>query len=282
MPRRVGSQLWLSRLTYRATLFSSALRWLRHRGLSPNDRFVASYPRSGSTWLRFMLYAATTGASPSFQNVNRAIPDVGRHRQAPSALPSKGRLVKTHESYRHAYGGGVYVVRDPRSVVVSEFRWATGVDLYRGSFDRFVDDFVAGRVHRFGSWAENVGSWVDGPAAEAGRLLVLRFEDMRADPVDALGSASAFLGLSPSAERIRDAVEDTAIDNMRRKEDTAGPELRERSDASGRFINRGSSDEWAELLRPDQIRSIEEHAGSLMSRFGYGSGAPAAPGSVSG
>ncbi|HKS75489.1 MAG TPA: hypothetical protein VJQ82_19930, partial [Terriglobales bacterium] len=36
------------------------LVWLRHRGLGPRDTFVASYPRSGSTWLRFQLFELLT------------------------------------------------------------------------------------------------------------------------------------------------------------------------------------------------------------------------------
>ncbi|MEX2446142.1 MAG: hypothetical protein WD734_02295, partial [Dehalococcoidia bacterium] len=44
----------------------SPLRWLLkiqwdHRGLRPADVFVASYPRSGSSWLRFLLYEMTAG-----------------------------------------------------------------------------------------------------------------------------------------------------------------------------------------------------------------------------
>src|SRR5690349_7136880 len=52
----------LRQIRYRAA--KSRLRapfvWLRHRGLDPQDTFVASYPRSGSTWLCFLLFEILT------------------------------------------------------------------------------------------------------------------------------------------------------------------------------------------------------------------------------
>jgi hypothetical protein len=253
---------------YRSRQLSAPLLWLRHRGLVPDDRFVASYPRSGSTWLRFMLFEALSGPS-SFWDVNRAIPDVGQQRKASMRLPGGGRLIKTHELYRNAYTAGVYVVRDPRSVVVSEYRWATARGLYRGPVDRFVGDFVAGDVHRFGSWAANVRSWLDGEAGSEGRLLVVRFEDMKRDPGATLAAACGAVGVAVTSGGVERAVRNTTLRDMREKERTAGREVRLPGREGRRFINEGSSDAWASVLEADQVAAIEAHAGSLLSRLGY-------------
>ena len=47
--------------------------WYRHRGCTDADAFVASYPRSGSTWLRFLLFEVLCKDSAIFDNVNRPI-----------------------------------------------------------------------------------------------------------------------------------------------------------------------------------------------------------------
>ena len=94
----------LKRLRYQ--LSKSRLRvplvWSRHRGLKDQDVFVASYPRSGSTWLRFLLFETLTKNDAGFDNVNRMLPDVGMHADATPLLPNQGRLIKTHEPFRPA------------------------------------------------------------------------------------------------------------------------------------------------------------------------------------
>jgi len=70
--------------------------WVRHSTLRSCDVFLASYPRSGSTWLRFILQEILTGEPSRFENVNQRIAFVGRHGNAPSLLPSGARLLQTH------------------------------------------------------------------------------------------------------------------------------------------------------------------------------------------
>src|ERR1017187_3695816 len=94
--------------------------WARHRDITAEDVFVASYPRSGSTWLRFVLAEALTGQPSTFPSVNRAIPQVGYHAQA-LRLPAGGRFIKTHESYRRECRRAVCLVRDPRDTLLSEY-----------------------------------------------------------------------------------------------------------------------------------------------------------------
>src|SRR5215472_10450025 len=96
----------LSKTWLRAPLVS-----LRHRGLDARDVFFASYPRSGSTWLRFLLFETLSGQSSAFGKVNDCIPDVGDHLKAPRLLPGGGRLIKTHEPYRNSYEKALYIVR---------------------------------------------------------------------------------------------------------------------------------------------------------------------------
>jgi hypothetical protein len=58
---------------------------------------LASYPRSGNTWLRFVL-ADVLAESSSFDNIQGLIPEIGIHGGARSLLPNGGRLIKTHEA----------------------------------------------------------------------------------------------------------------------------------------------------------------------------------------
>lgn len=106
---------------------------VRHRTLGSADVPVAAYPKSGSTWLRFLLAEAVTGRTADFQSVGDVIPYVGKQRGAPHVLPSGGRLVKTHEPYRPEYRTSVYLVRDIRDVVVSYYYMYRWLRYYRGT-----------------------------------------------------------------------------------------------------------------------------------------------------
>jgi len=45
------------------------LVWIRHKSLRSSDVFLASYPRSGSTWLRFLPYDSLLGESSGFSHL---------------------------------------------------------------------------------------------------------------------------------------------------------------------------------------------------------------------
>src|SRR5260370_35868944 len=75
------------------------LVWIRHQSLRSSDVFFASYPRSASTWLRFLLYDSLLGESSGFSSVNQAIPDVKLHKAGVQLIPCGGRLIEPHEYY---------------------------------------------------------------------------------------------------------------------------------------------------------------------------------------
>jgi hypothetical protein len=183
---------------------------LRHTAISPRDVFVLSYPRSGNTWVRFMLAHLVLGREPSFDDVFSHIPPVGRHRGAPGVLPDGGRLIKSHERpappHGSSYRKAVYLVRDGRDVSVSYYYWYLQNALYEGPFDGFLRLFLAGRLDGFGAWHEHVRSWLTSAPARANALLVVRYEDLVARPTENLGRIAEFVGLEATREQLEDAL----------------------------------------------------------------------------
>src|SRR6478609_9386530 len=143
------------------------LVWYRHRALSPGDVFVGAYPRSGSTWLRFLLLEVLSGQCAEFDSVNTLLPSVGEHRGSPALLPGGGRLIKTHENYRPEYRKAVYLVRDARDVLLSEYAYQKAKGWFESDFDSYLLAFLKGKVNAYGSWQEHVRDWTD--AARHGR-----------------------------------------------------------------------------------------------------------------
>ena len=250
------------------TLVRDALVAYRHRGLRPDDVFLASYPRAGSNWVKFLLLESITGRDLTFPESDEMMPYVGDHHSAPNVLPDGGRLLKTHEWYRQQYGRSIYLVRDPRDVVLSEYKYLAGRGKYTRGFDRFVEEFVGGTATGLGFWGDHVLSWLE---ADPAKVHVVRYEDLRADPAGGLAAMLDFLGISRSHEEIERAVENNTLQRMREKEDAARSSRANFQDLQDgyRFVNTGAVGGWQAELREEQVRALEARAAPILARLGY-------------
>ncbi len=277
----------LKKLRYKASRTKLRLpkAWWEHRGLNENDVMFASFERSGNTWLRFVLMEILTKDNAGFLNVNQILPEMGTHRESKPVLPNGGRFIKTHEQYRPEYKRAIYLMRDLRDVMLSN--WARDKEMGFSQYfdngkdmDGYVESFLQGRVTRFGSWQSHVDSWMNCPLAKNRNLLVVRYEDLRKDTETGLMEMLEFLGIRGDRDVVRRAVENNSLRAMREKEDKAkksgatlgkGTLLRkhrvDREDA--RFVRSGSVGGWREKLSPAQIEMVTKHAGEALARAGY-------------
>jgi hypothetical protein len=253
------------RRKFAQTRLRAPLVWLRHRDLTPADIFFAAYPKSGTTWARFVLYELLTGKSSGFKATNSQMPGVGLHAKASRVLPSGGRLIATHEYYRKEYHRAIYMVRDARDVLLSEHAFLKALDYYQEDLAQFVPYFLFTCVSAYGPWHKNVASWLDSPIAGSQNMLLVRYEDLRQDPVPWFARMAEFLGLDVNEEKIKIAVANNSIEAMRKKEDREPV----RTSIRGRFVREGKVRGWLSKLTPAQVRLIEEHAGPMLSRLGY-------------
>ncbi len=285
----------LKTLRFRAsrTRLRAPKAWWQHRGLNDKDVFLASFERSGNTWLRFVMMEIFTKNNAGFLNVNQIIPEMGTHREMKPVLANGGRLIKTHEMWRPEYKRAIYLMRDLRDVMFSnwardkEMGFSRYFDKGRG-FDGYLESFLQGKVTRFGSWQKHIESWLDCPLAKNGNLLVVRYEDLRKDTVTGLTEMLHFLGVDASPELIQQAVDNNSLRAMREKEEKAkasgavmgkGTLLKkhrtDREDA--RFVRSGSMGGWRDKLTPDQIEMVKRYAGRVLTRVGYPAGSEEAP-----
>lgn len=257
------------------------LVWSWHLGLKPQDAFLASYPRSGSTWLRFMLFEILCGEEAGFRKIEDRLPEIHTHRGVPPILPGGGRLIKTHEPYRSDYKKAVLLMRDVRDVVLSVYAGGLALGLIpivsKGDFDSFLLAFLEGKVLTTGSWQEHSRSWLESPLARNNNLLVMQYEQLRKDPEQKIGEILQFLGISPDFQVIRKAIENNSLQRMRAKEENAkkaGEESivlgeRRHLDEDRRFVRKGSVGGWHGQLNDAHVKLIEQYTGSMLLAAGY-------------
>ena len=271
-----------------------------------NIVWLASYPKSGTTWLRAFLhnflrptdrpydinrltdfsesecdaqlyrhYDSRPASTYSIADVQRLRPKV--HRDLTKAFPDLV-FVKTHNAVLMVEGmplltpqftaGSIYIVRDPRAVALS----------YSHHFGRPVDeviDFMANDGAATGNddrhVFERLGSWsthVQSWTQQPNpRLHVMRYEDMLADPVASFGRVIRFLGREPPAERLDQAIRFSAFEVLQEQERQTG--FVERPATATEFFRAGKADAWRTILTPAQIGRIEHDHAQQMRRFQY-------------
>jgi hypothetical protein len=277
-------------------------RWLRGyeeaKKLEKADAVIASFGKSGRTWLRVMLtryfthkYGLSSSTMMEFDELKRRN----------SAIPT---LFFTHDNYLRDYTGTdakfenygrakiVLLVRDPRDTAVSQyFQWKHRIRPRKKIINAYplgdmeVYDFIAGeaagipKIIRFmNSWAQDIDRFP--------QLMILKYEDLRADGPNQLRKLLGFLGQSPSETEIEDAVTYASLENMRRLERENSGKLTfntrlkpaDANDPASFKVRRGKVGGWRDYLTPEEVDKIEHMVDSELDPvFGYGAAQKASP-----
>ena len=257
----------------------------RNLAVRQDDTFLVSYPRSGNTWTRFLIANLVfPDKVVDFRNIEKLIPDANSQSSRTLKSTPPPRVIKTHEYFDHRYPKTIYIVRDPRDVALSYYQFSRkyGQIDEKVSLENFVDDFVCGRLISadYGTWGENVGSWMYARGHSLSFLLV-RYEDMRQNPTTELTRISTFMGIRPDPVRLQKAVELSDADHMRKLEElqddqwqktlgyVARREYKKKKRKDIPFIGWAKAGGWRNSLPESCVHQIESAWGELMTTVGY-------------
>jgi len=250
--------------------------------------WLASYPKAGNTWVRFILADLACDGVAASEEVERLIPDAHRHgTPAPPPLFDDAMILKTHAlpAALDLTGatGAIYVVRNPLDLFCSYLAyWKVPEQRKRRRRTEALAAFARNRGgslwrrQGFGTLPENVASWLS-PALPFPRL-VLRYEDLTAAPRHEIARLCRFLGIERSSDALDRTIRRTSFDAMRATEEAErlagrpGFFTTEGSNAvtpDWRFMNRGRVGGYRELLTDHEIDALATAFGPLMVALGY-------------
>jgi hypothetical protein len=237
-----------------------------------DDTFIVSFPKSGNTWTRFLIANLLHPEEPvNFGNIDRLIPESEGLTRIQLPRVPRPRIMKSHEYFDARFRKVIYIVRDPRDVAVSQFhffrkRRRIGDDY---SIEQFVTRFVAGETSDYGSWGDNVASWLV-TRQNSPDFLLLRYEDMVARTGAELTRVASFLGVRATPDLVAQAVERSSADQMRKLEGanaTASVTKNTRQDIP--FVRAAGSGSWKTGLPEKSAVELETAWAPLMKWLGY-------------
>ena len=268
--------------------------------------WLASFPKSGNTWLRAFLanylfdarepYSleklqrfglSDADAAPYAKLAGKPHTDLTEaeyavlrpqvHRSF-AASSRENVLVKTHNAIGDVAGvptiteavslGAIYVIRNPWDVAVS----------YADHFGVSLDDAVIALARpslMIEPSSSNVRQYLGGWSGHVGSwnsarqipLLVIRYEDMAATPEATFAKVVNFMGLPPDAARLSRAIRFSSFGELSAQEAKSG--FAERSVSAKRFFRQGQVGGWRDVLSDDQARRIADDHRPALQAYSY-------------
>ncbi|TQV79817.1 sulfotransferase domain-containing protein [Denitrobaculum tricleocarpae] len=269
--------------------------------------WLASFPKSGNTWLRLFLANYVMNATEPFPinkahlltfgdmtgapyekltrkplaelddaTIDRLRPRVHR---ALAGQKADIMLVKTHQAVLQRGGdwtvtadltkASIYVIRNPLDVAVS----------YAHHYNRDpvdIIDALNSPWHKLPGDKKSIvtqylGRWSDHVLSWVDdpvlAPLVMRYEDMKRDPKSEFGRAIEHLGLDVDEERLKRAISFSSFTELSKQEQVSG--FVERSKNADRFFRGGRIGDGIEQFTSEQISRIVDEHRTVLARFGY-------------
>ena len=199
---------------------------------------------------------------PDINQLYSAGADLSKYAHLPNP-----RVFTVHARYDRAFPRVIYILRDPRSVMVSYWHQKRLVD---PGFNLSLKEFIAKDDHWPTLWNKHVEEWL---FRDHKNVMMVRYEDMAANTFEIARKVIEFIKLPSDDHTIEHAVEAAKFENMKALEDKYGRRVQGAHEE--RFIRKGNTDSWREELDEESLRILEQKYGAVMTKLGYYSGCAA-------
>jgi hypothetical protein len=223
----------------------TALAW-RHV-----DALLTSYPKSGRTWFRFILASylkmiVTPDEPADLHNMFTAVPNLAWDPER--GIPAFDRrhffampLIAVSHDHPNGFLAAecqvIYMVRDPRDLMVSAYYHATR---HRRRYSGDIDDFVRNTEYGLDALVRHMNDWL--PTLLQHSHYILSYERLSAAPEVVLKEALQFLGIEYDRVLVPRAIEAASFGKMRDLEVKQGMPNHDydRSDPQALRVRRGT------------------------------------------
>jgi hypothetical protein len=240
----------------------------RQNNFDLEDVFLVSFPKSGNTWMRFMitglyLWEINKGNSePNYFNIHTYVKDLHLERiKQRSYFSGMPRIIKSHRTFSPNYTRVIFVVRDVRDVMISWFNFINRNEVKFKSFDNFLRNPYYG----VSAWKYHTDSWLNSATKANKKLLLLRYEDIMDNPINEIKKMLSFLNVKFEEEGIKWSLQQSSKERIKKLESAYG---RART-SKVPFLRKGEKDQWKKEMSRDNIDYIIKVAGDTLKACEY-------------
>ena len=247
---------------------------------------VSSYPKSGATWFRFLMYACTNGEIEKSRDVRRFYPGIRIQQALIQKKIEEGErfFVKSHYPYTDKIPffdnikATIYIARNPLDVIASYINHVQVQDnplTKKRQINNIIKaaiknankrEFQIHTENAAGGWNNHVISWLE--ENKNIPVHIIKYEDLLSKPFETIKKLSEDMDLGFSDEAIKLGIDQASFNNMRKIEeheimnDINGMFLGKKKkrkkafiEKNKRFVNKGKKGNYLDLMTEDQITS---------------------------
>ncbi|XP_038565671.1 sulfotransferase 2B1-like [Micropterus salmoides] len=247
-----------------------SLKYYEEFTFRPDDTLIATYPKSGTTWLQEIVPLIMSGGDPAsvetLHNWDR-VPWLEESRACILNLEARPspRIFTTHFHYNmmppsffEVKPKVIYVMRNPKDVFTSSFHYygITNFLVHPGPQSDFLHKFLDGDVI-FGSWFDHVKSWLN--AEDKERILYISYEELIMDLKDSVARIAQFLEKSLDTEVIEKIADRCLFKNMKQNKmsnySAVPSEFMDQTKSE--FLRKGIAGDWKNQLTAAEAQHFD-------------------------
>ncbi|GBO19407.1 Sulfotransferase family cytosolic 1B member 1 [Araneus ventricosus] len=244
------------------------------------DIIIASYPKTGSTWLQYIVLQITSKGQLFLSSINdfeKVMPCMGMSGPEDIDNLTGVRVYRHHYRYdmvkKNPKAKVLYVYRNPADTVISRYHFSQEIYEQKLDLDEFFNEFLTGNIG-YGQYFEHILSFLAHKNDD--NLLLISYEKLYDDPKDGILRIAKFLGeeyyrnLSDDESLLNKIVECTNFDCMKKNLTLEVPHQTPRLPSSEKskntinYFRKGVIGDGKNSLSKDQLRRLREVATEVM------------------
>ena len=240
---------------------------LKHMKVYSDDVWVASFPRCGSTWTRWIVRLIHNRGQPDDQEINDISPyvDVPRVTEFVSLLDDmpRPRILKSHFPYdsfpcgppHETPGKYIYMSRNPKDVIVSLYCLVKQGHFQNVKWEKILKSQMEGSL-TYGDYFDHLLGWWAHRNDE--NVLFLKYEDRKKDLAGQIKQIATFMEADLSSQELSKVVELATFDSMK-KEEKVNQSWSKNYDKDGEpvFLRKGVVGDWKNFFTPEESREMD-------------------------
>lgn len=212
--------------------------------------FLVSFPKSGNTWVRFMIANLYNEMEPrfneiDFHNIHEIVPEL--EKPLKFKFGNLPKIIKTHQEYKKKFNCAILILRNPYDALYSYFQYINGEKKLNLSLSEIINH------NKFG--IEAIVNHTDSYIKNCNELHIVTYEQLHSDPFKYFKNICLFIGIECNDECINNAVNKSSFESMRRIEQAKG---RKYGTNDFSFMRKGNVGDGLSEINLEDLESIKK------------------------